>query len=91
VFSPQKQMGRPRKRRREGEADEDVVQFTEINGNVNETSDLAALGNFGMVTPPQFQDTTYLADTVVIHNGTTSQLNSIDSHTLGVSPVSAME
>jgi hypothetical protein len=84
-------MGRPKKRRREGEADEDIVQLTEVNSNVNRTSDLATIGNFGMVTPPQFQDTTYLTDPIVMQNGTTSQQNSIESYTLGVSPISAME
>lgn len=48
VYSPQKTMGRPRKRRREGEADVPSEQTdTSQNGHFN---------GFGLISPPEFAD-----------------------------------
>jgi hypothetical protein len=84
-------MGRPRKRRRDGEADEHDVQPTDVSDNLIGTSDMSAFENFGMVTPPQFKDTSYPNDPAAMENGMELRHNSIDSNIHGISPVSGME
>ncbi|KAF2030160.1 hypothetical protein EK21DRAFT_100723 [Setomelanomma holmii] len=54
VFSPQKQMGRPRKRRRAGEADEDAVTLTEATPDTFDHSRIATFHDCGVITPPHF-------------------------------------
>ncbi|XP_014554593.1 hypothetical protein COCVIDRAFT_17657 [Bipolaris victoriae FI3] len=61
VYSPQKQMGRPRKKRREGEADESAtfVQGPNENTNImNSFSEMQNRSDFdGLNSPPLLQDT----------------------------------
>ncbi|EMD91749.1 hypothetical protein COCC4DRAFT_30331 [Bipolaris maydis ATCC 48331] len=61
VYSPQKQMGRPRKRRREGEAGESAtfVQGRDENTAVlNSFSEMQNCSDFdGLISPPLLQDT----------------------------------
>jgi hypothetical protein len=60
VYSPQKQMGRPRKRRRDGEADEQTEQIAESrSGCGNILNDFQGIPDFdfGLVSPPSLRET----------------------------------
>lgn len=55
-------MGRPRKRRREGEADATVEQLNttqnELDISSNGSSAQPSFGSFGLISPPEFADLT---------------------------------
>jgi hypothetical protein len=61
VYSPQKQMGRPRKRRRDGEADEPTEELvesrTEYTNILDDFPGMPNLADFGLISPPLLQDT----------------------------------
>jgi hypothetical protein len=84
-------MGRPRKRRRDGEANGHDVQPTEVDGSPIYTNDLSVLGNFGIVTPPQFNDAIYPVVSAGMGHGIELRQNSMDSTVHGISPVSGIE
>lgn len=75
-------MGRPRKRRREGEADEPAEQTTEIQINHPLTLDdlpaLSDFSDFGLTSPPQLHDSN--SSNVSTVNGTVTPLH----HDLGL-------
>lgn len=60
VYSPQKTMGRPRKRRREGEADAPAEQPALAqdghDGSLNGFALQPSFSSFGLVSPPEFAD-----------------------------------
>jgi hypothetical protein len=84
-------MGRPRKRRREGEADESTVFLTDTNSNNVGINEGSTFGSFGMITPPQFQDSSLPIDVELNDHGAMSQIHHIDSNAFGISPISAIE
>ncbi|KAH7414509.1 hypothetical protein DE146DRAFT_38158 [Phaeosphaeria sp. MPI-PUGE-AT-0046c] len=65
IFSVQKQMGRPRKRRRGSDPSGEETLLADVNENLNHSTPSSMLGNFGLITPPQFFDSDlYTADNV---------------------------
>jgi hypothetical protein len=84
-------MGRPRKRRRDGEADEHDVQPTDVDDSLIGTDEISTPGNFGMVTPPQYNDTIYPVVPAAMENELGLRQDSTESNTHGISPALGME
>lgn len=88
IFSAQKQMGRPRKRRRGSEPGGDETQLGDVNENLGDFNDPSVLGSYGLVTPPQFQESDVYVDSNITNNGTPSSHYLADTNAFGVSPAS---
>lgn len=79
-------MGRPRKRRRESEHGGDDMLPTNVNEGFNNINATSLLGNFGLVTPPQFQDSDLYAGGNVGGDGAATTPYPSDPTMLGISP-----
>lgn len=92
IYSPQKQMGRPRKRRREGEPEE-IVEIlpaeTPLGIISNVFPAISSHADVGLVSPSHFQDPNQIFD-VSAHITSPSHNLSI-SDAFGVSPISSLE
>ncbi|CAO2650422.1 Nn.00g017140.m01.CDS01 [Neocucurbitaria sp. VM-36] len=90
VYSPQKQMGRPRKRRRDGEADEPVELAAEEQIKsmtiLNDFSDIPIFSDIGLISPPHLHDANSSNSTTADITPTHHDLGLPD--TFGVSPIS---
>lgn len=87
-------MGRPRKRRREDEANE----YAELPGESNSHAILlndpwanSSFAQFGTITPPQGPDSNVSSHVVEDESGTLSQHNFDVQDPFGVSPTSNLE
>lgn len=93
VYSPQKQMGRPRKRRREGDPEDGLN--TPSNGNshdvnLTEFTMTPELPDLGLITPPQHFDPSYTHNVSLQQNDIAfSGASAADS--FGVTPMSVQE
>jgi hypothetical protein len=86
-------MGRPRKRRREGDPEETAAQVLDMNNSPTsaDSSSSFIFTDFGIVTPPQHRDPNFLGDVIVSEDGATQQHLFGGSNDLGISPISNME
>jgi hypothetical protein len=83
-------MGRPRKRRREGDAEETAVPLPDVNISPTSTNSFTFI-DFGIVTPPQLHDSNILGDVVLNEDGYTQQHLFGVPNDFGISPISNME
>jgi hypothetical protein len=84
-------MGRPKKRRREGEADEAANPQPNASDSTISVNDQSAFGNFGIITPPQFHDSNCFVNDVANTNGGASHQHLNSSDAFGISPISNIE
>lgn len=84
-------MGRPRKRRRGSDPGGDDTLLADVNENLNETSHSSVLGDFGIITPPQFLDSDLYAGGSVNEDATTIPPYLADPNVFGISPNSHLD
>jgi hypothetical protein len=84
-------MGRPRKRRRESDAEEHAGPLLHVNNSHIGTSGSFTFVDFGVITPPQLHDSSLLGDSILNHDGPTPQNPLRDSDSFGISPISNVE
>ncbi|KAH5283190.1 hypothetical protein HBI72_002650 [Parastagonospora nodorum] len=91
IFSPQKQMGRPKKRRREGEVGEATKLQQNACCTITTIDDPSTYNDFGIITPPQFQESSsFVNDMGFADANTLSQhMGSMDAS--GLSPISNID
>lgn len=91
IFSAQKQMGRPRKRRRGSEPGGDDTLLADMNENLNDFNNASVHGNYGLVTPPQFQDSDIYMHGNIANSGASADHYLADPSAFGISPGSNLK
>lgn len=93
IFSPQKPMGRPRKRRREGEAEakDNAMLPREGDGDTINFTELPLYSDQGLITPPQFGDIGLTNESFIDENETSIQHDVEDSNGFSLSPSSGLK
>tara|TARA_R110002003_G_scaffold28_23_gene1714 strand:+ start:4957 stop:5976 length:1020 start_codon:yes stop_codon:yes gene_type:complete len=84
-------MGRPRKRRREGDANENALTLTEANSKTFGHPEVHVFHDFGVITPPQFHDPNHPVESVGSNDRTQLPNLMLGSNVFGVSPISSIE
>jgi hypothetical protein len=84
-------MGRPRKRRREGDDEETAAPFPNVNNSPTRANGSFTFTDFGIITPPQLHDPTLLGDVTLNEHGPTLQHHLGDFVDFGISPISNIE
>ncbi|KAH7095792.1 hypothetical protein FB567DRAFT_39947 [Paraphoma chrysanthemicola] len=91
VFSPQKQMGRPKKRRRDGEADDNGITMTDTASGDFGYDQVSVLHDFGVITPPQYHEANRPVK-AVLSDGTMRMPDlTAGSDVFGLSPISSFD
>jgi hypothetical protein len=83
-------MGRPKKRRREGEADNVVAPLAHVDESAITPNEFSSFAILGMITPPQFHDQYLIANSIGSELGTLHP-QQLDSEITGLSPISTIE
>ena len=83
-------MGRPRKRRREGEA-EIAISPMEMNGDTIDLNDSSTFPELGLTTPPQSYNTDFTVDNYDQERGTPIQHDLGSSDAFGAPSLSATQ
>jgi hypothetical protein len=91
IFSPQKQMGRPKKRRREGQVVEAAALQQNACNTIISIDEPSTYNDFGIITPPQFQESSSFVNDMGFADATTlsQHIGSMDAS--GLPPISDIE
>jgi len=84
-------MGRPKKRRREDEVDEAAELPQNANNALTTITDPSTYNDFGVITPPQFQESSSFVNDMVFADATTLNQHNGKTGASGLSPISNIE
>jgi hypothetical protein len=84
-------MGRPRKRRRGSEPGGDDTLLADVNDNLNDFNIPSVHRDYGLVTPPQFQDSDIYIHGNIADSGAPMDHYLADPSAFGISPGSNLK